>query len=367
MQKISSYLYPNRITLLADLAGFNVEYTNVYQRNLKIYKGVDNVIEFDIKNADQKRLDIAITPVVTSIKLNVMDAGGNSLPNSPYTISPLATTTASATGATIVATSGQAISTTITIPTANITGTFVANSSLTVSSGISGAVIISSVSKDIDSATTTLTVSFAIQTVTAHPGLTLSSTSEPIKGIGTVTIQSADIAGLDPQFLKYSVTAVKNGATIPLYSDTKFGAVGTLELVSNVTSETRDPRVFDTFVGEIDLMGNVMHRSSAIAAKFYEAIPTSTLTFTANVVDGFIGTIYIEGTTDMTISVNSFLNATQIQSHTFSTAYTGSYAFAPITVGTYNYFRVTWKWPDGTYRSYYTNLGPGKVASITVS
>ena len=42
MQKISTYLYPNRIELLADLAGFTVEYTNVYQRNIKIYAGIDN-------------------------------------------------------------------------------------------------------------------------------------------------------------------------------------------------------------------------------------------------------------------------------------------------------------------------------------
>ena len=44
MQKLSSYLYPNRIELLADLAGFSVEYTNVYQRNVKIYNGIDNKI-----------------------------------------------------------------------------------------------------------------------------------------------------------------------------------------------------------------------------------------------------------------------------------------------------------------------------------
>ena len=49
MQKIITYSYPNRIQLLADLAGFNVEYTNVYQRNAKIYSGIDNTIDFDIK------------------------------------------------------------------------------------------------------------------------------------------------------------------------------------------------------------------------------------------------------------------------------------------------------------------------------
>ena len=85
MQKISRYLYPNRIEILADLVGFNVEFTKVYQRNVKIYNGIDNTIEFDIKNADQKRLDLT---TISQIELNVMDASGNSLPNSPYTVTP---------------------------------------------------------------------------------------------------------------------------------------------------------------------------------------------------------------------------------------------------------------------------------------
>ena len=90
MQKISSYLYPNRVELLADLAGFTTEYTNVYQRTVKIYNGIDNTLEFDIKNADQKRIDLS---AFSMIELNVMDMSGNALPNSPYTVTPLNQTT----------------------------------------------------------------------------------------------------------------------------------------------------------------------------------------------------------------------------------------------------------------------------------
>ena len=90
MQKISSYLYPNRVILLANVAGFPVEWTNVYQRTIKIYNGIDNTIEFDIKNADQKRIDL---DDLTTIELNVMDTSGTALPNSPYTVTPLDQTT----------------------------------------------------------------------------------------------------------------------------------------------------------------------------------------------------------------------------------------------------------------------------------
>jgi hypothetical protein len=275
MQKISSYLYPNRIELLADVAGFTTEYTNVYQRTVKIYNGVDNVLEFDIKNADQKRIDLT---TLSSLSLNVMDSQGTALSNSPYTVTATAT-----------------------------------------------------------------------------------------KGIAKVVIPEDDLLELSPQFLKYSVTARDTtGNNIILYADSRFGAVGTIQLIGDATPTFRDDAVYKTFVGEIDLNGNVMHRSSAISAKFYEAEVTTVLNFELALTGGFIGTVYLEGTKDMTISVNSFLTATQIQSHTFGTAYTGSYTFYNVPVSDYNFFRITWKWPDGQYLSYYTDNGPGKVASVTV-
>jgi hypothetical protein len=88
MQKISTYLYKNRYQLVADLAGFLTEYKIVYQRQIKVYKGIDNTIEFDIKNADQKRIDLS-TLDQDSIQMNVMDHNGYAILSSPYTITPL--------------------------------------------------------------------------------------------------------------------------------------------------------------------------------------------------------------------------------------------------------------------------------------
>ena len=59
MQKISSYLYPNRINVVADVALFPVRWNIVYQNRVKIYQGVDNVLTIDVKNSDQKRIDIS--------------------------------------------------------------------------------------------------------------------------------------------------------------------------------------------------------------------------------------------------------------------------------------------------------------------
>jgi len=267
MQKISSYLYSNRVTLLADLAGFTVEYINVYQRNVKIYNGIDNTIEFDIKNADQKRIDLT---TLLQIELNVMDVQGNALENSPYTVTPTA-----------------------------------------------------------------------------------------LKGIAKVTIPQEDLDELSSQYLKYSVTAVNTtGEDVLLYADTQFGAVGTMELVGDAMPTFRDDRIYEHFTQEIDLEGNVTNHTPAIASKFYEAEPVKTLDFEIKVTD-FIGTIYLEGTENSTISVNSYLNAPQIRTITTTVATTTTITFNDVEIGNYNYFRVTWK--NGNYK-----LALGTVDKITV-
>jgi hypothetical protein len=58
MQLIPRYLVKNRTTIVANEAGFITEYKPVYTRQLKVYKGIDNVLEFKVLNADQKPIDI---------------------------------------------------------------------------------------------------------------------------------------------------------------------------------------------------------------------------------------------------------------------------------------------------------------------
>lgn len=255
MQKISTYLYPNRFELLADLAGFPVEYTNVYQRNIKIYNGIDNTIEFDIKNADQKRIDLS---TLTGIEMHVMDVSGQALPNSPYTVEPLNQTT--------------------------------------------------------------------------H------------KGLATVTIPLEDLADLTDQFLSFSVNGTKDGRDVMLYGDTRFGAVGKMELVGSAMPTFRDPIEYTTFHGELTGNGssqNAIHNyhSSAIPTKFYEAIPTATADIVVKATN-FIGTVHLEATTQTTIATEAFKNsikATQV----FESARNDDIVFADFPIGQYAYVRIT--------------------------
>ena len=61
MQLVSRYLATNHSVVVSDGFAEKTEYRKVYQRNIKIAKGIDNVITFEIKNSDHKPLSILNT------------------------------------------------------------------------------------------------------------------------------------------------------------------------------------------------------------------------------------------------------------------------------------------------------------------
>jgi hypothetical protein len=254
MQKISSYLYPNRIELLADLAGFTTEYTNVYQRIVKIYKGVDNVIELDVKNADQKRINIATS--IDNMRVNLMDASGNEI---------------------------------------------------------------------------------GIYEVNVYPQDGVK------KGLAYFTINADSLSGLSHQFLTYSVTHTVNGNPQVLYGDTRFGAVGTIELVGNAMPTSRTDRVYNTFTAEIDLNGHPTYHSSAIPATFYEAVKTETLSFDV-ALKGFTGSVWLEATKQSTLNTEAWKGADYVDSYTFE-SFTGTWSSTNNIIGDNKYFRISYTTP----------------------
>ena len=59
MQLIPRYLYKNEVVIISNDVGFVTEYRPVYSRQVTVYKGVDNKIQFRMLNADQKPIDIS--------------------------------------------------------------------------------------------------------------------------------------------------------------------------------------------------------------------------------------------------------------------------------------------------------------------
>ena len=58
MQLVPRYLVNNTTIVVANMAGFITEYRPVYNKQLQVYKGIDNVLEFRTYNADQRPVDI---------------------------------------------------------------------------------------------------------------------------------------------------------------------------------------------------------------------------------------------------------------------------------------------------------------------
>jgi hypothetical protein len=68
MQINSLYLYPNLLDLyISDSAWKTERFRMVYNRNLKIYRGVDNRIDLQIRNSDQKKYNATGATFVMSI------------------------------------------------------------------------------------------------------------------------------------------------------------------------------------------------------------------------------------------------------------------------------------------------------------
>jgi hypothetical protein len=65
MQFNPSYLYPNKVDVFSNLGSWQIErYRKVYQRTIKAYRGVDNRIDFQVRNSDQKSQNITGSTVV---------------------------------------------------------------------------------------------------------------------------------------------------------------------------------------------------------------------------------------------------------------------------------------------------------------
>jgi hypothetical protein len=164
MQLNSVYLYPNKVDVFTNLGEWSSgRYRKVYQRNFKVYRGVDNRLDLQVRNADEKAKDIT----------------GNSL-------------------------------------------------------------VFTLLERD--------TQKIILQrTCTIVSEAQADSTIKRNKGF--VVITEADLILIDKGFYNYTLhlrDALTNAKT-PLYCDSQFGVIGTLEVEGNLFGETIPPVVIDTF------------------------------------------------------------------------------------------------------------------------
>ena len=76
MQTINTYLYPNIILAqFVDPAIFTTRNRVVYTRTIKIYQGIDNPLQVQVKNQDQKAINT--TGYLVQVDIQDMDAKGS--------------------------------------------------------------------------------------------------------------------------------------------------------------------------------------------------------------------------------------------------------------------------------------------------
>jgi hypothetical protein len=240
MQKISSYLYSNIIQAVVNLAASPLEWRIVYQRKFKIYQGLDNVLELDVKNAEQKRIDITNY----DMKFVVMDQLNQEVyaGDVKYTLSPITTTSSSKSG------SGPFL-VTFVIPTQNMPPT-VGNAYIVTgnSNALYNGTYISTASS-----TTSITLRYA-----SDPGIYgTGTTTIALKlgvGLGLMTIPASALDTITPQFLKYTVYILNDDDTkTPVYGDTQFGVTGTMDLLGGAMPTGLPVKTIKTFTYEIDV------------------------------------------------------------------------------------------------------------------
>lgn len=72
MQLNSVYLYPNKVDVFTNLGTWKTErYRRVYNRNLKVFRSVDNRIDFQVRNSDEKATSVENSYIV--FKLTAVD------------------------------------------------------------------------------------------------------------------------------------------------------------------------------------------------------------------------------------------------------------------------------------------------------
>jgi hypothetical protein len=204
MQLNPVYLYSNKVDVFTNLDSWKTErYRKVYQRNFKVFRGVDNRLDFHVRNSDQKTKDITGYTLV----FNLVERETQKL---------------------------------------------LINRNCTTVSLVNGKVFI--------------------------------------------VLSEIDLNDLGVGFYNYSLYLVNNqtGAKSPLYADSQFDAVGTLEVSGDIFGEVQPSTVIDTFERIPTSWPNEGNSKSELAYGSPEVSSTSTTTTFAVYTTNYLGTIDIE-------------------------------------------------------------------------
>ena len=282
MQTVSRYLLNN--VVIVGITGYHGRNPMVYDRRLKLYKGVSNPLTFTFKNEDQKAQDIQSS----KFEFTLIDPENK---RSAIFKDLEVLNTVQAEEAVVNGDDSTSDSTTtITIPTGNIKGEFLVGYQIKGTSLI-GPVMISKIVKNINSNETTLTVTFSSQII---PNETVDITAGP-KGSANLVITEGDLLTLDAKFYNYAIREIDtDDSTIRTvtFADSFYNAAGTVEVLDGAYPDFIDSEEINSFT---NTLGPLTYTSSVIDAN--PGINNNVALHTVAIYQkSFEGTLRIQGT-----------------------------------------------------------------------
>ena len=281
MQKMYRYLAKNKVTVLINSVGYVTEYRPVYQKNLNVYRGIDNLLYFEVRNHDQKPESLSgYTP-----KFMLFDENNNLIVQHDGTVLDdvvTKTTNAAETAAdktlNFSSTSGIEVGQTVT-------GTYIKSNTLV---------------SDVTDDTVTLNKSSS-DAVPAGTNITFQTNNK--KGVFTVNLTENDLLDIKQQYVKYAIYLVDStGAKTLTYSSDHFEAKGVIYIdgmafpgpnstysINGFTSDSQSPTEWKT--ESVDAQPAINGNSALHTAAFYT--------------DGFSGDIVVQGTLDNQVTLGT--------------------------------------------------------------
>lgn len=284
MQKTYRYLANNKVVVVADLVGHITEYRPVYQKNLQVYRGIDNVLYFEFKNHDQKPLTISNYQV----KFIAYDESNNMIIEKNGVV--LEDTI---TRSTVVAESSpdnnlEFSSVTGIAVGQTVTGTYIRPNTLVT---------------DVDVQQNVVTLNKSPKD-TVPLGESITFQSRHKRGTCTITIAENDLLNVNSQYVSYAMYLIDSvGNKVLSYADDHFGAKGIIHVQGDAFPGPLDSYEVTAFVQDSE--GGNIYYSETIDAQ--PAINGNSAIHTAAIyTDGFTGDVTVQGTLENQVTMNTF-------------------------------------------------------------
>lgn len=282
MQSTSRYLANNKVTVIANLDGLVTEYRPVYQKTLKVYRGIDNLLHFEVKNHDQKPISLAgYIPrfVAYDENKNLVIERDGTIIDDAITRTTVVAESAPDTTLEFSSTSGIAVGQTVS-------GIYIKDNTLVTA---------------VESNVVTLNKS-PLESIPL--GSEISFQTRARRGVFAVTVTENDLIDLKQQYLNYTIYLVNTiGDKTLTYSDAHFGAAGTIYVsgtalpgpvaTHNVTTFAQDSQSpTEWYTETIDAQPGINGNSALHTAAVYT--------------DAYNGNVTVQGTLENQVTLNTF-------------------------------------------------------------